>query len=290
MQIDWFTLGAQAFNFVLLAILLWFVLYRPVRDAVDKREKEIESRVESARQEKEKAKSLMEEHRRKEAELEERRDSLIREAEEEAEEHRKELRQEIREEMEEAREDWKESLRKDREAFLMELSERVREEVFQVMKQGLTDLVEGEAAEAVVSTFLRRTREAPEKEKEALARAIVETDGRCTVRSAMEIPEEERQKIQEVLEDWVREIKEDGSGTVELEMEVEDEAPWGIEVWAGARKLGWTVEGYVEGLREKVAGILDSEAKEKGSRKDDEKAEDKASREDEEREAEEGEE
>lgn len=273
MQIDWFTLGAQAFNFVLLAILLWFVLYRPVRDAVDEREKEIESRVESARKKKEKAESLMEEHRRKEAELEERRDSLIRKAEEEAEEHRKELRQKIREEMEEAREDWKESLRKDREAFLMELSERVREEVFQVMKQGLTDLVEGETPEAVASTFVRRAREAPEKEKEALARAIVEADGRCTVRSPLEIPEEERQKIQEILEDWVREMEDDGSVTVELEVEVEDEAPWGIEVWAGDRKLGWTVEGYVEGLREKVAGILDSEAKEKGSRKDDEKEE-----------------
>lgn len=266
MQIDWFTLGAQAFNFVLLATLLWFVLYRPVRDAVDDREQEIESRVESAREEKEKAELLMEEHRRKEADLDQKRDSLIQEAEEEAEEHRKELRKKLREEMEKVREDWKESLRKDREGFLTELSERVREEVFQVMKQGLADLVEGEAPEAMASTFLRRVRETPEKEKETLARAIVKADGHCTVRSTTEIPEKERQKISEALADWVQEIDEEGKVSVKLEVKVEDEASWGIEVWAGDRKLAWTVESYVEALREKVVGILDSEAKGKDSR------------------------
>ena len=260
MQIDWFTLGAQVFNFILLAILLWFVLYRPVREAVDEREEEIESRVESAREEKEEAESLMEEHRRKKAELEEKRDSLIREAEEEAEERRKELKKEIREEMEKARNRWRESLRQEREAFLLELSRRVREEAFQVMSRGLADLIQAGAPEAMAATFLQRARETPEEDREAFSRAVAGAQGRCTLQSSLEIPEESREEIRDLLQDWARDAEENGDLSVSLELEVEEDGPRGLELWAGDRKLAWTVESYVEELKEEVAGVLDSEA------------------------------
>ena len=41
MAIDWFTIGAQILNFLVLVWLLKRFLYQPVLDAIDKREKRI---------------------------------------------------------------------------------------------------------------------------------------------------------------------------------------------------------------------------------------------------------
>jgi F-type H+-transporting ATPase subunit b len=41
MLIDWFTVGAQALNFLILVWLLKRFLYKPILDAIDAREKRI---------------------------------------------------------------------------------------------------------------------------------------------------------------------------------------------------------------------------------------------------------
>jgi F-type H+-transporting ATPase subunit b len=259
-QIDWFTLGAQVFNFVLLAVLLWYVLYRPVRRAVDRREEEIESRVEEARKEKEEAEEFKEELRQRESELEEERDAILKEAREEADRRREEGRAEIREEMEELEKEWKASLRRDRERFLDELSERIREETFRVIRQGLEDLVGARPREAVREAFLRKARELPEEEREAFAEAVMGAGNLCRLRSALELTEEDADPIRELVEEWVSEAG--GNRGVEVKVEVDEDGPRGMELWAGDRKMAWTVEAYVEGFRAEVESILESEAQE----------------------------
>ena len=44
MLIDWFTVGAQALNFIILVWLLKRFLYKPILDAVDAREKRVAQR------------------------------------------------------------------------------------------------------------------------------------------------------------------------------------------------------------------------------------------------------
>ncbi len=45
MLIDWFTVGAQALNFVVLVWLLKRFLYQPVLDAIDAREARIAKQI-----------------------------------------------------------------------------------------------------------------------------------------------------------------------------------------------------------------------------------------------------
>ena len=49
MLIDWFTVGAQVLNFLVLVWLLKRFLYKPVLDAIDAREKGIASRLAEAK-------------------------------------------------------------------------------------------------------------------------------------------------------------------------------------------------------------------------------------------------
>ena len=48
MLVDWFTVGAQAINFIILVWLLKRFLYRPILDAVDAREKRVATELADA--------------------------------------------------------------------------------------------------------------------------------------------------------------------------------------------------------------------------------------------------
>ena len=48
MLIDWFTVGAQALNFIILVWLLKRYLYKPILNAVDTREKRIAAELADA--------------------------------------------------------------------------------------------------------------------------------------------------------------------------------------------------------------------------------------------------
>lgn len=48
MLIDWFTVGAQALNFLILVWLMKRFLYRPVLNAIDAREKRIATQIAEA--------------------------------------------------------------------------------------------------------------------------------------------------------------------------------------------------------------------------------------------------
>src|ERR1700722_12062855 len=55
MLIDWFTVAAQAVNFLLLVWLLKRFLYKPVLAAIDEREKRIATQIQDAEKKKEEA-------------------------------------------------------------------------------------------------------------------------------------------------------------------------------------------------------------------------------------------
>jgi len=52
MLIDWFTIGAQALNFVILVWLLKRFLFKPILHAIDEREKRIATELANADKEK----------------------------------------------------------------------------------------------------------------------------------------------------------------------------------------------------------------------------------------------
>ncbi len=84
MLIDWFTVGAQAVNFLILVWLLKRFLYKPVLAAVDAREKKIAAQIADAAALDAKAQAERADlHQRSEA-LNREREGLLRKATEEA--------------------------------------------------------------------------------------------------------------------------------------------------------------------------------------------------------------
>ena len=65
MLIDWFTVGAQALNFLILVWLMKRYLYQPIRNAIDAREKLIATELANADKKKAEAQKESDEFRRK---------------------------------------------------------------------------------------------------------------------------------------------------------------------------------------------------------------------------------
>ena len=96
MLIDWFTVVAQAVNFIILVWLLKHFLYKPILDAIDAREKRIEMELAAADAKKAEALKERDTFLRKNEAFDEQRAALLSAAETEANVERRRLLDEAR--------------------------------------------------------------------------------------------------------------------------------------------------------------------------------------------------
>src|SRR5271169_3550305 len=91
MLIDWFTVGAQALNFIILVWLLKRYLYKPILDAIDAREKRIAAQLADADKKKADAQVERDEYQRKNEVFDQQRAALMSQATDEAKAERQNL-------------------------------------------------------------------------------------------------------------------------------------------------------------------------------------------------------
>src|SRR5579871_6662523 len=96
MLIDWFTVGAQTLNFIILVWLLKRLLYRPILNAIDAREKRIVAQLAQADAKKAEASAQRDEFQRKNEAFDQQRAALLAHARQEAQLERQRLLDEAR--------------------------------------------------------------------------------------------------------------------------------------------------------------------------------------------------
>ena len=96
MLIDWFTVGAQALNFLILVWLMKRFLYKPILHAIDAREKRIAAELANADAKKAEAQKERDEFQHKNEEFDQQRAALLSKATDEAQAERQRLLDEAR--------------------------------------------------------------------------------------------------------------------------------------------------------------------------------------------------
>ena len=96
MLIDWFTVGAQALNFLILVWLMKRFLYKPILHAIDEREKRIAAELANADAKKAEAQKEHDEFQHKNEEFDQQRAALLSKATDEAQAERQRLLDEAR--------------------------------------------------------------------------------------------------------------------------------------------------------------------------------------------------
>src|SRR5471032_1139093 len=84
MLIDWFTVGAQALNFLILVWLMRRFLYRPILNAIDAREKKIAAELADAAAKKLEAQKDRDEFQKKNMDFDQQRAALLAKATDDA--------------------------------------------------------------------------------------------------------------------------------------------------------------------------------------------------------------
>ncbi|MDH3503673.1 MAG: F0F1 ATP synthase subunit delta [Nitrospirota bacterium] len=254
MLIDWFTVIAQALNFLILVWLLKRFLYKPILNALDAREKRIATELADADAKKTEAGQERDEFTRKNEEFDQQRAALLKKAEDEATAERQRLLDEARKESDTLRTKWQEALRSEHQSLNKELTRRTREEIFAIARKTLADLATTSLEERLGEVFIRRLREMDGQAKEGLAEALKTASDPAIVRSAFDLPAEQRAAIQHAL-------NETFSAEIHVRFEPAPDLVSGIELTTNGQKVAWSIADYLVSLEKDVGELLKEKAK-----------------------------
>jgi F-type H+-transporting ATPase subunit b len=249
MLIDWFTVAAQALNFLILVWLLKHFLYQPILDAIDAREKRIAAELADADAQKAEAKKERDAFQHKNDEFDQQRAALLSQATVEAKAERQRLLSEARSEADALSTKRQDALQREQQGLNDEITRRTREEVFAIARKTLSDLAGKSLEERMSEVFSRRLRKLNDDAKEDLAEALNTASAPALVRSAFDLPAEQRAAIQNAL-------NETFSDEIQVRFETAPDVISGIELTANGRKVAWSIADYLASLEKNVGELL----------------------------------
>lgn len=238
MPIDWFTVLAQAINFLVLIWLLKRFLYRPVLAAIDAREQAVAAALAEADAARAQARSERDDFHALSAELEQQRAALMQQAAGQAEAEGRRLLEQARRQADAARAAQQAALLADARHNADALALRARREVFAIARKVLADLAGAGLEEGAVAAFLRQLADLPAAQRDTLAAALRDATTPARLRSAFALPPPQRDAIAAAL----RQL----SGVdVALQYETAPQLLAGIELTAGGQRLDWNIDSYL---------------------------------------------
>jgi F-type H+-transporting ATPase subunit b len=249
MLIDWFTVGAQALNFAVLVWLMKHFLYKPILHAIDEREKRVAAELANADKKKVEAQRESDEFKHKNEEFDQQRAALLSKATDEAKAERQRLLDEARKAAEALSSKRQEALRTEEHNIHQAISRRTQQEVFAIARKALMDLSTTSLEERLGDVFTRRLREMDPQSKAALAEALKTASDPALVRSAFDLPAEQRAAIQNAL-------NETFSADIHIRFETAPDLISGIELTTNGRKIAWSISNYLASLEKGVEELL----------------------------------
>jgi len=249
MLIDWFTVGAQALNFLILVWLLKRFLYKPILRAIDAREKRVATELANADKKKAEAQKERDEFQHKNEELDQQRAALLSKATNEAQTERQRLLDEARKAAAVLSSKLQETSRNEEHALHQAVRRRTQQEVFAIARKALMDLATTSLEERLGEVFTRRLREMDGEAKAGLAEALKTGSAPALVRSAFDLPAEQRAAIQNAL-------NETFSAEIRVRFETAPDLVSGIELTTNGQKVAWSIADYLASLEKGVDELM----------------------------------
>jgi F-type H+-transporting ATPase subunit b len=254
MLIDWFTVGAQVVNFLVLVWLLKRFLYKPILDAIDSREKRIAGQIADAESKKSEAQKEQDDFSNKNKVFDEQRAALFSKAEGDAKTEHDGLLDAARKDAEVLRTAQATALRDDQARLSTEITRSTAEEVIRIARKTLADLATVSLEERVEEVFTRRLRAMQGDSKRLMGDALKSSSEAGVVRSAFDLTDAQKFTIHQAL-------NETFSAEIHVDFEVSKALMCGMELTGNGQKLDWNIAAYLSSLDRSLAALLDSEMK-----------------------------
>ena len=252
MLINWFTVFAEAINFLILVWLLQRFLYKPILQAIDERAAGISAQLAAAEAKKSEAQQERDDFQHKNEEFDHARAALWKKSADEAQAERQRLLDVARQDADALRAKRQDALQVEQRHLNQEIIRWTQKEVFAISRKALTDLAGTSLEDRMRELFTRRLRELNADAKADFAKTLTPASEPMLVHSAFELSPEQRAAIQNAL-------NETFAADVPVRYEVKPDVIAGIELTANGHKVSWSIAGYLARL-EKSAGELLHEA------------------------------
>ena len=257
MLIDWFTVGAQALNFLILVWLLKCFLYQPILQAIDGREQRIATELADADTKKAEAQKDRDDFQHKNEVFDQQRASLLSKATDEVKAERQRLLAEARQAADALSAKRQGTLRNDAHNLNQAISRQIQQEVFAITRKALMDLATTSLEERLAEVFIRRLREMDGQAKECLAEALKTASSPALMRSAFDLPVEQRTAIQNALNETFPTDPSFPHGTgIPVRFETAPDLVCGIELTTNGQKVAWSIADYLASLEKGVGELL----------------------------------
>jgi F-type H+-transporting ATPase subunit b len=254
MLIDWFTVGAQVLNFLILVWLMKRFLYKPILRAIDTREARIASELAEAAATKAAAEKERDDFQHKNEVFDQERAALLRKATDEAKVESQRLLDAAREAADAQHLKSQESLKHAAVNFNLALRSKAQTEVFALARQTLRDLAATGLEQRAAEVFIERLRTLDHDPKNQLTQALKAATEPALVRSAFDLSEEQQAEIQ-------RAINETVSADVPLRFMTAPELVSGIELTTPGQKVAWSIAHYLGDLEKSVGDLIADKAR-----------------------------
>ncbi|WP_347986555.1 F0F1 ATP synthase subunit B [Methylomonas sp. AM2-LC] len=249
MLIDWFTVIAQAINFLILVWLLKRYLYQPILHAIDERERHIAATISDTQEAQAAAQLQCDEFQKKNATFDKERAGLLNQAQLDAQQERQRLLTEARTSADEFAAKRMASLNNEALQLNQALMRKTEHAVFSIARKTLQDLATISLEQQMVEVFTSRLHSLDETSKALLAAAIKTASEPGLLRSTLDLPTEQRNRIQQV-------INENFAAEIPLHFETATDLVSGVEFSINGQKLAWSIADYLRILEQSIDELI----------------------------------
>lgn len=248
MLIDWFSVVAQIINFIVLVWLLKKLLYKPILKMITDRQNKIAQQLAEAETKKKEAEEERLSFSNKNKEFDKQKSERLKQLNEEIKQLQDHLRAEARQDIEEQRVKWLSNLKNEKDEVFRDLRERVKAEMFSIMRKAMNDLADTDIQDRLVDVFLKRLKTLSKKEKEELF-ALFHASPTLQMRTAAELTETLRAKIKAA-------IQQEFHRECNIQFVVVPELIGGIELMANGQKISWNIADYLSSLEQLINKVV----------------------------------
>lgn len=242
MQIDWFTLVAQLFNFLVLVWLLKRFLYKPILDAIDAREQGIAQTLQEAAVTQQEASAERDKLAASNAELDAQSAALLEQARAAATTERQQLMQAAHAEAESLTLRHRQDQQQELQQLHAEIYRLTLSEVFALARKLLSDLANSTLEQNLVEAFIAQLQTMAGDSREELIQALTSGQAGGLVRSAFPLDADLQQRLKDSIAEWA-------GAQVPLKFENDERLICGLELSAKGLCSTWNIATYLEELQ-----------------------------------------
>ncbi|WP_017258831.1 F0F1 ATP synthase subunit B family protein [Pedobacter arcticus] len=249
MEINWFTVIAQLINFLVLVWLMKKYLYKPILDAVEKRETKIATELEDAKSKVTEAKKEQLEFKQKNEAFDANKKKMMGQVTADAESERQKLLDKAQKDAEDLKTKIEQASKELQENLNADIVQKTQQQVLYIAKKALAQLASTSLEEQTVQVFIGKIKSLSAKEKTKFTDAFHSDSKPVSVKSAFALSGKEQKSIKVAIADLLGE-------TSDYEFETHPKSISGIELASNGYKLSWSFSEYITSLEKSLTSPL----------------------------------